>query len=508
MVINVGPIENRLALLEDNKLVELFIQNVHRKEIIGNIYKGVVKDNVPGMGAAFIDIGLERTALLHFRDAVPDFMDREELEDEKFLEEVSTDVYKMGELLKPGQEVMVQIEKAPLGKKGARLTGEISLPGRYMVYVPNKNYIAISRKILSPKEKHRLKEILSRIKEKDVGVIVRTNAEKKEEEEFREEYEKLRKIWQDIQKKFKESPAPCCIYDENNLITIIVREIINKNIDCIIVDSKTIFEQLKSRLKEVAPEFSERVKLYKEEAPIFDAFGIEREIAKTFYNRIYLESGGFIVIQQTEALVSIDVNSGRFVDTKNLETTVTITNIDAAKEIARQIRLQDISGIILIDFIDMQKIENKKKVIHTFRSEMAKDDSLYKIFDTGPLNLVEMTRKRSRGSFLTTFYEVCPACRGCGRVVARSTVVNAIARWLHQASLYHPDDELEIHLNNWVHNYITANNISFEDEYPFSWKFVVNNDLAFHNFKVFSVRSPKDVTEIYKQRKDITDMYK
>jgi ribonuclease G len=449
------------------------------------------------MGAAFIDIGLDRTALLHFRDAVPDFMDREELEDEEFLKEVSNNVYKMGELLEAGQEVMVQVEKEPLGKKGARLTGEIAIPGRYIVYAPNKNYIAISRRITSPKEKHRLRKIVEKIKEKNVGVIVRTNAENKEEE-FQREYKELKKTWEDIQKKFQESQAPCCIYDENDLITIIVREIINRNIDSIIIDSKPFMTQLEKRLKEVAPEFIERVKLYAEEAPIFDAFGIENEIAKTFYSRIYLESGGFIVIQQTEALVSIDVNSGRFVDTKNLESTVTITNIDAAKEIARQIRLQDISGMILIDFIYMEKSENRKKVINTFRSEMAKDSSLHKIFDTGPLNLMEMTRKRARGSFLTTFYETCPACRGCGRVPARSSVINAIGRWLHRAGIYHPEDELEIHLNKWVYNYITSHKISFEEEYPFSWKFVIDNDLTFHNFKVISARSQKDITDMYK----------
>lgn len=498
LVINTGPIENRLALLEDNKLVELFIHNVHRKEVIGNIYKGVVKDNVPGMGAAFIDIGLERTALLHFRDAVPDFMDREELEDEKFLKEVSNNVYKMGELLKSGQEVMVQVEKEPLGKKGARLTGEISLPGRYIVYAPNKNYIAISRKITSPKEKRRLRKIIEKIREEDAGIIVRTNAEGKGEEELQREYKELKKSWEDIQRKFQECPTPCCIYDENDIITIIVREIVDKNIDHIIIDSKPVINQLKDRLKEIAPEFIEKVKLYAEEAPIFDAFGIEHEIAKTFYSRIYLESGGFIVIQQTEALVSIDVNSGRFVETKNLESTVTITNIDAAKEIARQIRLQDISGMILIDFIYMQESENKKKVINTFRNEMAKDSSLHKIFDTGPLNLVEMTRKRARGSFLTTFYETCPACKGCGRVPTRSTVINAIARWLQRAGIYHPEDELEIHLNRWVYNYLVSNKITFEDNYPFSWKFVIDNDLAFQNFKVISARSQKDITDMYK----------
>lgn len=497
MIVSVGPVENRLAVLEDNQLVELLVHIRDKKEIIGNIYKGIVKDNVPGMGATFIDIGLERTALLHFRDAIPDILDLEELEDENFMKEIKNDIYKMGELLEVGQEVMVQVEKAPLGKKGARLTGQISIPGRYMVYMPYKNYMAVSRKITSIKERKRLKNIFYKIKDGNMGIVIRTNAELHNEAEFRKEYSSLKKIWQDIQDKYKDYSAPACIYDENDLTSIIIRELINRNLDLIIIDSKIVRTKIIKRLKRIAPEMIKKIKLFIEEAGIFDSFGIEKEISKIMRSKIYLESGGFIVIQQTEALVSIDVNTGSFVGDKNLEQTVTITNIDAAKVIARQIRLQDLTGMIFIDFIDMQSIENRQKVIKTFREEMSKDLSPNKIFSTSPLNMIEMTRKRARSNLLSSFFESCPYCQGVGRVLARSSIIDSIFRWLNRAEKYHPEDELEIHINKWIYDYIVDNQTSLRTDYQFSWKFVLDNELDYDQFKIISMKSKRDITDLY-----------
>jgi len=498
MIINIGSFENRLAILEDNQLVELLIHKQNKKEIIGNIYKGIVKDNVPGMGATFIDIGLDRTALLHFRDAIPDFLDLEELEDENFLKEVKNDVYKMGKLLEVGQEVMVQVEKAPLGKKGARLTGQISIPGRFMVYMPYKNYMAVSRKVTSIKERKRLKRIFHKIKDDDVGIIIRTNAELHNESEFKKEYSSLKRIWQDIQDKYKNYTAPECIYDENDLSSIIIRELINRNLNRIIIDSKAIRSKIIKRLTRIAPEMIKKIKLFREEAGIFDAFGIEKEISKIMRSRIYLSSGGFIVIQPTEALVSIDVNTGSFVGDKNLENTVTITNIEAAKEIARQIRLQDLTGMIFIDFIDMQKIENRQKVIRTFREEMSKDHSPHKIFSSSPLNMVEMTRKRGRSNLLSAFFESCPCCQGVGRVLARSSIINNIFHWFDRAEKYHPEDKLEIHINKWLYDYVVDNHIALRTDYHFTWKFVLDNELDYDQFKIISMKSKRDITNLYK----------
>ncbi|HHI87558.1 MAG TPA: Rne/Rng family ribonuclease [Candidatus Cloacimonetes bacterium] len=496
LVVNIGPFENRLALLENNKLVELFIHREDQKEIVGNIYKGIVKDNVPGMGASFIDIGLERTALLHFRDAVPDFMDLEELDDEN-LKEIKNDIYKMGELLESGQEVMVEVERAPLGKKGARLTGEISIPGRFMVFMPNKNYIAISRKITSTKEKRRLKQIFSKIKDKNVGLIIRTFAEYHDESELKKEYKNLMKTWEEIQDKFKNSPAPACIYDDNDLSSIIIRDLIHKSIDVVTIDSKKVRTKIIKQLKKIAPDFIKKIKLYREDANIFDAYGIEKEISKIFRSRIYLDSGGFIVIQQTEALVSIDVNTGSFVGDKNLENTVTITNIDAAKEIARQIRLQDLTGMIFIDFIDMNKPGNRMKVIQTFRDEMSKDFSPHKIFSSSPLNMVEMTRKRAKANLLSNFYEACPCCQSVGRVLSRTSILDNIFRWMDRAAKYHSKDELEIHIHPWVYDYIIEKKPTISKEYPFEWKFALDGELGITDYKIISSKTTCDITDLY-----------
>jgi len=496
LVVNIGPFANRMGLLENNELVELFIHRDDQSEIVGNIYKGIVKDNVPGMGASFIDIGLERTALLHFRDAIPDFMDLEEVDDNS-LSEIKNDIYKMGKLLEVGQEVMVQVEKAPLGKKGARLTGEISIPGRFMVYMPNKNYIALSRKIGSIKEKRRLKHIFSKIKEKNVGLIVRTFAEEHSDQEFKKEYKNLKKSWIEIQEKFKDSAIPTCIYNDNDLSSTIIRDLIHKNITTVIIDSKKVRTRVVKRLKTIAPDCIKKIKLYREDSNIFDAYGIEKEISKIFRSRIYMDSGGFIVIQQTEALVSIDVNTGSFVGDKNLEDTVTTTNIESAKEIARQIRLQDLTGMIFIDFIDMNKSENRSKVIKAFREETNKDYCPHKIFTTSPLNMIEMTRKRAKANLLSNFYEPCPSCQSAGRVLSRMSILDNIFRWMDRASKYHTKDELEIHIHPWVYEYILEKKPTIKKEYPFTWKFSLDGEMRITEYKIFSSKSKKDITDLY-----------
>ncbi|MBC8526891.1 MAG: Rne/Rng family ribonuclease [Candidatus Cloacimonetes bacterium] len=498
MIVNCGPFEDRLALLEDSQLVELLVYSEDKKEIVGNIYKGIVKDNVPGMGATFVDIGLERTALLHFRDVVPEFLDIEELEDESYAKEIKNDIYKIGELIEVGQNIMVQVEKAPLGKKGARLTGEISISGYYMVIISNKDYIAISRKILSAKEKRRLKNIFLKIKDKNVGIIVRTNAEFHNEEEFKKEYYNLIKTWHNIQNKYKDSTFPQCIYEENDIASIIIKELIHKSIDNVIIDSKLVRSKIIKRLKGIAPEVIKKVKLYREEAEIFDAFGIEKEISKIFHSRIYLESGGFIVIQQTEALVSIDVNTGSFIGEKDLEDTVTITNIEAAKEVARQIRLQDLTGMIFIDFIDMRVSKNRLKVMQTFCEEMRKDHSFHKIYTSSPLHMVEMTRKREKTNLLSSFYENCPYCHTVGRVLARSSIIDSIFRRLERAEKYHPEDNFEIHIHPWVYEFVVNNKLSRKRDFHFLWKFVNDSNLALDQYKIISLKSNKDITNLYK----------
>lgn len=498
LVVNIGPFENRIALLEDDVLVELYHHREGEEECVGNIYKGTVKDNVPGMAGCFLNIGLERTALLHYRDAIPDFMNLVSDIDKKTIKRAGYDDLEMGKLLRPGQELIVQVGKAPIGKKGARLTGEISIPGKFMVLIPNKNYVAISRKVKSFKEKKRLKKITQKVRSKDMGLIIRTNAVGHSLSDFKNEYGKLIKKWKNIENKFVNKAAPTCLYDDNDLLSHVITDLIHKNLDSVIVDSKQFMDNLRDELKEVAPDLLSKVLLFQEESGIFDAFGIENEIRKMFSHRLYLESGGFLVIQQTEALVAIDVNTGSFVGGENLEKTVTTTNVDAAKEIARQIRLQDLTGMIFIDFIDMFKEVNRKKVAKTFINEMRKDHSPHKIFTSSPLNMIEMTRKRTKTDMISSYFENCHNCHGVGRVLSKSSILNEILKWMNRAEIYHPADVLEISVNTRVYKYAKEHEHEMNNDYHFTFNFKAEAEMAFNDFKIYSIKSKKYITGLYK----------
>ncbi|MDD2332155.1 MAG: ribonuclease E/G, partial [Candidatus Cloacimonetes bacterium] len=311
IIINVHPLEKRVAVLEDNRLVELFVEKKDHQNPVGNIYKGTVKDVLPGMGAAFIEIGLERTAFLHYSDIVLDFL--EIYEHEKSRPKLNpSDSSQIGNLLKPGQEIVVQVHKGPIGSKGARLTGQISIPGKYLVLFPNKNKIAISRKISAPNERSRIRNLLNEVKHKNVGLIVRTEAEHCEEDEFKNEYNALYKTWRLIEKQIKHAKPPICVFEENALENYLIRDLFGEHVDKLVIDDKAFAKRIISQLEDIAPELINRIEVYKEDSPIFDAWGIEKKIETVFHSRVYLPSGGNIKIEQTEALVAIDINTGSF----------------------------------------------------------------------------------------------------------------------------------------------------------------------------------------------------
>ncbi|OQX70583.1 MAG: hypothetical protein B6D62_04345 [Candidatus Cloacimonas sp. 4484_275] len=386
IIVNSHPFEKRIAILENNKLVEIFAEKKNQNVMVGNIYKGIVKDVLPGMGAAFIDVGLSRTAFLHYKDINPKF-----LFGEKKIK-MGKDSSKIESILHPHQEVIVvQVTKDPLGKKGARLTGKISLPGKFLVFIPNGNRIAISknreniasRKILGvyPQrqpnchfQKDRLsKKILKKIKHPNIGLIVRTESEGNTEEEFAQEYNGLFKTWKLIEKQIKYAKPPVCIFDENDLSYTLIRDLFSSNVDRLIIDDKNMRNKIISRLKDISPELIQRIELYQEDSPIFDAYGIEKEMETIFQSKVFLPSGGNILIQQTEALVAIDVNTGSFTGKKNYDDTIKKTNMEAAYEIARQIRLRDLSGIMVIDFIDMKREKDKEEVLQVLKSFLKRD---------------------------------------------------------------------------------------------------------------------------------------
>ncbi len=497
IILNIQPQEKRMALMEDHQLVELFVEKEKNNNIVGNIYKGIVKDVLPGMGAAFVDIGHERTAFLHYTDIVTDFLDDDEEENSeqqnKFL---AQDSHKITEVLKPNQEIIVQVQKGPVGNKGARLIGQISIPGKLLVFFPHQEKIAVSRKINSYQEKNRIKAILQAVKDPNIGLIVRTEAENISEEEFIEEYKLLFKTWKFLEKKIESSKAPTCIFDENDLISTIIRDIFTSKVDRLVVDNKDYYNQILSRLKEYNPELSNRCELYLEDSPIFDTYNIEKEIEKIFFSRIFLPSGGNIVIEQTEALVTIDVNTGSYTGKNNYEQTIKLTNIEAAKEIARQVRLRNLSGIIIIDFIDMQQDQSKQEVFDQLKQAFKKDRAKNRVYPFGPLGLVEVTRKRTRTTLMQTYFEHCPHCHGTGRVLSRDSLIFKINRWLQRAEYFIKNRPLEIYVPTQVKQ-------SF-DEKPHiliktcnQVKFIEDMTLDSDKYRIILSDEGKDITAKY-----------
>ncbi|MBW6516163.1 MAG: Rne/Rng family ribonuclease [Candidatus Cloacimonetes bacterium] len=495
IILNIHPLEKRLAILEDSRLMELFVETQDKENIVGNIYKGTVKDILPGMGAAFIDIGLDRTAFLHYSDIVTDFFDLTETET-KVKEVSAQESSKINELLTKGQEIIVQVQKGPINRKGARLNGQISIPGKYLVLFPNKAKIALSRKISSSAEKQRIKGILNQIKDKNVGLIVRTEAEGISEEDFLIEYQGLYKSWKLVEQKINIAPTPSCIYDENDMASKLIRDYFSSEVDRLVVDDKVFMKDLISELKDVAPDLVSRIELYEEDSPIFDAFGIEREIQKIFHSHIPLPSGGNIAIEQTEAFVAVDVNTGSYTGSKDYNTTIRKTNIEAAIELARQLRLRDLSGMVIVDFIDMGSDAHKAEVFDILKKNLKKDRAKTKAFYFGPLGLVELTRKRTGPGLLNTYSEHCQCCNGTGRVLSREAVAMKIHRSLERAEYYVHNKPITLVIHPVIKKYLEGYPQFFKGIKP---RVIVEEDekISAETYRIFYDDKKKELTIVY-----------
>ncbi|MDD3523194.1 MAG: Rne/Rng family ribonuclease [Candidatus Cloacimonadaceae bacterium] len=495
IIVNVHPLEKRVAILEDNRLVELFVERKDRQNPVGNIYKGIVKDVLPGMGAAFIEIGLERTAFLHYSDIVLDFLDV--FEDDKPRKRLNpSDSSQIGKLLKPGQEIVVQVHKGPIGSKGARLTGQISVPGKYLVLFPNKNKIAISRKIYSQGERSRIRNILTEVKDPAYGLIVRTEADGADEDDIRNEYKALAKTWRLIEKQLTYAKAPVCVFEENALENYLIRDLFGEHVDRLVIDDKGFYKSIISQLEDISADLIPSVELYKEDSPIFDAWAIEKKIETIFHSRIYLPSGGNIKIEQTEALVAIDINTGSFTGKSHYDETVRKTNIEAAAESARQIRLRDLSGVIVIDFIDMSDEKAKTEVLEILRKGLKRDRAKNKVYPFTDLGMVQVTRKRMRATIMANFSEPCPFCNGSGRIISKDAVTMRIYRWLVRSEYFIRNKRLRINVHPELLNHIKIHNeefISYRDQIEFS----EDSSIRVDQFKVISLPGMEDVTSKY-----------
>ena len=422
ILINVSPVETRVALVENGVVQELYIERSHGKGYVGNIYKGKVVRVLPGMQAAFVDIGLERTGFIHALDMLPELPDGESRTGE--VPDIRT-------LVREGQTIVVQVAKDPISTKGARLTTHITLSSRYLVYMPNSNHVGVSIRIEDEQERERLRNILESATQNlaiSGGFIVRTVAEGASAEAILVDIPFLQKLWTDLSDKLPTIAVPNVVHRDMPLTLRALRDLARAPIDKIRVDSRLTFQQMLDFASTYSPQLVDLMECYTGERPLLDLYGVEEEIRRALDTRVPLKSNGYLIIEQTEAMTTVDVNTGAFVGHRNLEETIFKTNLEAATAIARQIRLRNLGGIIILDFIDMQDPEHQRQVLRTLEKALEKDHAKTRITGVSELGLVEMARKRTRESLGQMMCEPCPVCMGRGQVKSAETVCYEIFR--------------------------------------------------------------------------------
>ncbi|MBK6305622.1 MAG: Rne/Rng family ribonuclease [Gemmatimonadetes bacterium] len=457
--------EIRVAIIEDDQLVEMLVDRPEARRMVGDIYLGKVEAVQPGIQAAFVDIGTEKSAFLHASDlVVPGSDDDEDDDGEEEEGEEAEDAPRRSrrakappiqDVIKKGDTLIVQVSKEPISTKGPRVTAEVSLAGRFLVYMPHASRVGVSRKIGDRTERARLREQVEAIlPPKSGGVIVRTVGEDATPEAFQRELNTLMATWKRVKKKTTFVRAPVQLHRETSLTRGIIRDIFSTKVESIQVDSKQVFNEIVEYLKGIAPELIERVQLYEGNVPLFDKAEIETEIRDLFKRRCELPSGGYLIIEPTEALVSIDVNSGRFTGKKDPEKTILKTNLEAAREVARQIRLRDMGGIIVADFIDMETKSNRDRVLQEIRTHLGRDRARTKAFPVSDLGLIEMTRQRVRQSHLQQMTEACPTCNGTGRVFTPETIARRVERSVKRMAVEGRREPLVVKLHPEVALYV------------------------------------------------------
>ncbi|RPI19374.1 MAG: Rne/Rng family ribonuclease [Ignavibacteriae bacterium] len=521
--------ENRIAITEDGKLTELFIENAQYERIIGDIYLGRVAKVIPGIKAAFIDLGFKQDAFLHFSDVAEQTEDLKALlggedidddddddEDEKSSAPYSTTAVRHTTRrryeppkLERDQSIIVQITKEPVGNKGVRVTSKIALPGRYLVFLPFENKVNASKQIANLREKRRLKNIVKDFKREtglEFGAIIRTVAENEPEMAIREDLDNLLSTWKEIEKNVKNEKPPAIIYKDLSMTSSVIRDLFRDDVVKVLIDSKKLFKEVMSYLKLTSPALVNKVDLYKNSDPLFDAYSVEKEIQTTFNKKINLKSGGYIFIEHTEAMVVIDVNSGKYARSKDQEVNSLKTNLEAAREIVRQIRLRDLGGIIVIDFIDVYDDKNKKKIYDELKKEFKKDRAKVTVLPMSEFGLVQITRQRVRQSIVRSVSEQCPLCGGTGIVESSSNIVTRIERWIRRyksQSSTLSSGKLILKVNPQVYKHLKEGTISHMTKIAFKYlirvKLVEEPTLALQDFRFTLAKNDQDITQEFSQ---------
>ena len=488
--INSSMCSNRIALIEKEKLVELYIDFPSHTKMVGNIYKGLVQNIIPGIQAAFIDIGHDINAFLPLSELENDDnyknIDFEDNDNKKINKN------KKIEDLKIGDSIMVQAVKEPFAGKGPRITTEISIPGSLIVIIPNQNYIGISKKINDKYERRRLRKIIESFKPKKMGVIIRTTAQGKNQEILNDEFNKLLKQWKSCINKSKTKEAPKLVHKDASVSYQVIRDLFNNQINTINIDSKKLYNDIYNYVKQINPQDLDKVQFYNKKQPIFNLYNIEEQIMKSLNKKVWLKSGGHLIVDHTEAMVVIDVNSGRYIGKKNHEENSLKINIEAAKECAKQLRLRDIGGLIVIDFIDMLKEVNKKKVYEIFRQELKKDSAKVATSEFSTFGLLEMTRQRVRQNLLDTMKEDCIVSHGTGKVFKKEMILTNLENKIKNYRLKSNEKTIDIFLHPELIEYINENIKVFKTNFLWKSFLLINikpdDALYKHQFKLYSPR--------------------
>lgn len=505
ILINVRPNQTRVAYVEDKVLSDLKIERKTSPTLVGSIYKGRVLRVLPGMQAAFVDIGLDRAAFLYVGDVRDDIDEKKILVDEESTQEEEDQVVIDGggaqppkeqkvliqDLLREGQFILVQVAKDPLGTKGARITTHISLPGRNIVYMPTLQHLGISRRIEDEAERERLRQLVEGLKPVG-GVIVRTAGEGASEDSLSSDLEYLNRLWKEVERNYEKRKTPGLIHSEMDVELRALRDLLSDEVDRVIIDSPKIYKKAVNFVSQFMPKFKNRIFLYKEEQPLFDLYDIDIEISRSLDRKIWLKSGGYIVIDEAEALVVIDVNTGRFVGKKDLEDTILKTNLEASKEIAHQLKIRNCGGIIIIDFIDMEKQAHRDKVMSVMEEELGRDLARTSVVSMSELGLVEMTRKRIRPSLVSTLCEPCPYCDGKSYIKRKPTISNEIFRSIereHRSESAHATTVVHCHsdIADWIYAEETDSLEYVEKRLGHSIAFKVEPGYHLEQFEIYTI---------------------
>ncbi len=542
IILNATANETRIAITEDGRLAELFVDTPETERMVGDIYLGKVARVLPGIRAAFIDIGHKQDAFLHFSDIGKNvdqyatlFEDEDadiDSDDDDDDDEVDDNPRNSGTAtaestrtvrrgfrrkkqpqdrsadsqpdinLKKGQDIIIQIIKEPVANKGVRVSSEVSLPGRYLVLIPfGGGKVGVSRKITNFREKRRLRRIVRSIMPKNYGAIIRTVAEGRDEEAIKNDLEDLLETWGEIEQSVKTESAPMLLYKDVSTTSSVIRDLFQSDVSRVVVDSKKLYREIRTYVKWFAPHMADKVELYRGREPVFDVFGVEKEIAKSLQRKVWLKSGGYIIIEPTEAMVVIDVNSGRYAANQAQELNSLRTNLEAAREIARQIRLRDIGGIIVIDCIDLEDEKNQKKVYDEFKKELRKDRAKGTVYPMTELALVQITRQRIRQNILHSFAEACPTCGGGGLVASKSSIVNRVERWLRRMVTDNKEFKWTLYVSPILADYLNDGFLSrlFRLQLKYRVRLVLQPDsnLSIDEFRFISHKQKKDLTDNY-----------